>query len=184
MKTAAFLFCALTCTAAAAAPASRESVDHLIALGNSERVIELVRAQQRKMIDSMVDRMAQQKKLTPEQAERAHAAARKTFDAVGEELAWDKLEPLMAQVYMETFSEEEIQGLIAFYESPTGRAFVEKMPQATQRAMQLIQARVGPAIERAQAAVRDQMGNSATPAAVPGATPATPSTPPRGPSAQ
>ena len=36
-----------------------------------------------------------------------------------------RMEPLIA----DTFSEEELQGLVSFYESPTGQSFVSKSPQ-------------------------------------------------------
>jgi uncharacterized protein len=75
-----------------------------------------------------------------------------------EEMTWDKLRPVYVQIYQESFTQEEIDGLIAFYESPAGFAFVEKMPFVMQKSMSIMQSRsprprsrqlvVNPSIER------------------------------------
>ena len=43
-------------------------------------------------------------------------------------MTWDKLRPLYVRIYQESFTQEEIDGLIVFYESPAGIAFVERWP--------------------------------------------------------
>ncbi len=55
---------------------------------------------------------------------------------------WDKLKPEYAQLYMETFTQEEVDGLLAFYRSPAGRAMIEKMPLLMNKSLQLSQARM------------------------------------------
>lgn len=42
-------------------------------------------------------------------------------------------------IYQETFEQEEIDGLDAFYGSPAGQAFVAKMPVVMQKSMSLLQ---------------------------------------------
>ena len=39
-----------------------------------------------------------------------------------------KLSPLQVKIYNDLFTDDEIDGLLAFYESPTGRVMIEKMP--------------------------------------------------------
>ena len=48
---------------------------------------------------------------------------------IREELSWARLKPDFAAIYAETFSQHEIDGLIAFYQGPIGSALVAKMPQ-------------------------------------------------------
>ena len=36
---------------------------------------------------------------------------------VQEELAWDKLEPIYVRLYQESFSEEEVKDIVAFYKT-------------------------------------------------------------------
>ena len=49
------------------------------------------------------------------------------------------LKPKIAGIYRETFSQEELDGLIAFYESPVGRAYIAKMPVAMAKTMAMSQ---------------------------------------------
>jgi len=42
---------------------------------------------------------------------------------------WPEMKRLAANAYAETYSEEELSGLVDFYQSPAGRAFLEKEPK-------------------------------------------------------
>lgn len=96
------------------------------------------------MLDSMYALMQQSmqqsitqsiagKSLTPEQQRIMDAVPAKVFAAMRSELNWDKLEPQYVQLYTESFDQSEIDGLIAFYEGPAGRAFIDKMPTVLQK---------------------------------------------------
>ena len=54
------------------------------------------------------------------------------------ELDWSRMEPKMVEVYRNTFTAAEIEGMLKFYDSPVGRSVIVKQPQATQQLMQLI----------------------------------------------
>jgi hypothetical protein len=173
-----------------AEPASPASVERLLAVAHTEELFRGVQERQRVVTDSVLrqveaSRARQGRPLSPEAQARMRAAAEKARAAMLVEMGWDKLRPLIVQVYSESFSEEEIQGLIAFYESPTGRMFVERMPQVTERTMRVIGERMGPMMQRLQRSIiEDASIAPAAPSpalsASPGAsaTPATPSTAP------
>jgi hypothetical protein len=52
---------------------------------------------------------------------------------------WAKFEPAAIDAYSRTFSQKEIDGMLAFYRSETGRAVLEKIPALTQAMMQNVQ---------------------------------------------
>jgi len=54
-----------------------------------------------------------------------------------EDLSYDKLEPEYIKIYQDTFSEEEIQGMITFYETPVGQSVITKMPLIMQNRWEL-----------------------------------------------
>jgi hypothetical protein len=54
------------------------------------------------------------------------------------ELDWSRMQPQMVEVYRNTFTPAEIEGMLRFYDSPVGRSVIVKQPQATQQLMQLI----------------------------------------------
>ncbi len=59
---------------------------------------------------------------------------------------------MFTEIYQESFSQEEIDGLIAFYASPAGRAYIDKMPLVMQKTMTVMQSRMPAMIERMRAA--------------------------------
>jgi hypothetical protein len=79
---------------------------------------------------------------------------------IRDELSWTKLKPEFAAVYAETFSQEEVDGLIAFYSSPLGKALLQKTPMLAQRSMQMMQRRIGPMMERVMRIVREESAKS------------------------
>lgn len=71
------------------------------------------------------------------------------------ELSWDKMKDLYIQVYSETFTQEDINGLLEFYGSPAGKAFVAKMPMVMQRTMTLMQEKMGPMMRNMEQSLRE-----------------------------
>ena len=61
---------------------------------------------------------------------------------VKEQLNWTDLEPIMIEVYRDTFTQHEIDGMLRFYRSEAGQAVINKLPTATQESMARIQGRV------------------------------------------
>ena len=47
---------------------------------------------------------------------------------MNEALNWQKLKPRMLQIYNESFTEDEVSGILQFYRSPAGRAMLDKTP--------------------------------------------------------
>jgi hypothetical protein len=54
-----------------------------------------------------------------------------------------KAKPALAKVYTDTYTEEEIDGILAFYKSPAGKAFLQKMPEVMQRSMPVMMKMMG-----------------------------------------
>jgi uncharacterized protein len=78
---------------------------------------------------------ARQKKIVEELQTRIMAL-------VKEQLNWTDLEPIMIEVYRDTFTQHEIDGILKFYRSQAGQAVINKLPTATQESMARIQSRV------------------------------------------
>jgi hypothetical protein len=62
---------------------------------------------------------------------------RKVMDLMSEEFSWDKMKGDYITLYAETFTEQEMKDIIAFYRSPSGKSFVDKQPELSRRAMEL-----------------------------------------------
>ncbi len=86
---------------------------------------------------------------TPQQRARQQAALEKIAKISKERML--KIRPDLVKVYAETFTDEEIDGMLAFYETPAGRASVTKIPLINTRMAGLIQAEMnalGPEINK------------------------------------
>lgn len=57
-------------------------------------------------------------------------------------LAWDKLKPEMISLYTGAFSEQELNELIAFYQSPLGGKLLDHLPVITMESARLTQRQV------------------------------------------
>jgi hypothetical protein len=67
-----------------------------------------------------------------------------------EVLDWKKLEPIYVRIYQKTFTQQEVDGMIAFYKTPAGQAVIGKMPAAMQTTIDEMQALMGPVMQKLQ----------------------------------
>lgn len=67
------------------------------------------------------------------------ATDKRVLDIIMKELDWENTKTGYIKMYAELFTEDEIKGLITFYESPIGQVFVKKQPELNQKSMLLSQ---------------------------------------------
>ena len=149
--------------AAHAAMPSDASVDRLLEVMRAQQNFEGMLRNLEPMMHQGMAAAMQGRTPTPEQQRAMDNTAASFAKVMREEFSWEAMRALQAQIYRETFTQEEIDGLIAFYESPIGQAFVDKMPIAMQKSMSLMQARIGPMIARMTAAMRDAARSAVLP---------------------
>ena len=109
------------------APASQESIDRLLVDAKVEKMLDTMLVNIDQVMRRSMEASTQDRQLSPEQRRVIDATAARFARVMREEMTWDKLRPLYVQIYQESFTQEEIDGLIVFYESPAGVAFVEKL---------------------------------------------------------
>ena len=137
------------------APPSQESIDRLLVDAKVEQLLDTMLANVDQVMRRSMETSTQGQQLSPEQRQAVDGAAAKFVQVMREEMTWDKLRPLYVQIYQESFTQEEIDGLIAFYESPAGVAFVEKMPVVMQKSMSIMQSRMATMMEKMKAAMKE-----------------------------
>jgi hypothetical protein len=94
-------------------------------------------------MQSVVKAQMAQADLTPEQRQQAEAMQQKMMALIAERLSWEKAKPAYIKIYADTFTEGEIDGILAFYKSPAGQAMLDKMPQLMQKSMEVGQQLMG-----------------------------------------
>ena len=78
-------------------------------------------------------------------------------------MSWQRMKPLYVQLYQDTFEQDEVDGLLAFYTSPTGQAFLNKMPVVMQKSMALSQSLMQSALPKMTAAMKEALSEAKIP---------------------
>jgi hypothetical protein len=109
---------------------------------------------------------------------KASDESMKIFDLVQGELSWEKMKDRYITLYAETFTEEDIQGIIDFYKSPAGVAFLAKQPELMKRTMALNQQLMAEIMPKMQALIAEShKGPGAKPTPAKAAAPVQPTVP-------
>ena len=136
---------------------STESIDELMRLTKADKVLEsvapLIEGQMRAGIESSIG----SKPMTADQKKFMESFVAKMVVVVKDELNWNNFKDINLQIHRETYTQGEVDGMIAFYKTPTGQAMIAKMPLMLQKTMGLMQQRMGPMIQKMQAAVAESI---------------------------
>ena len=62
--------------------------------------------------------------------------------------------PMFVKAYADTFTDSEIDAIVAFYKTPAGKAMIEKQPALTAKIMQTIQAQMADLMPQIEAIMR------------------------------
>jgi len=128
----------LICGAAVAAnnaPVSDASIRELLEVTNAQQMIEGMKGQMTGMMNAAMQNATKDQTITPERQVILDRMRTKMSAVVADTLNWDQLLPLYLRTFRASFTQDEIDGVIKFYKSPAGRAYVKKMPLAMQNVM-------------------------------------------------
>ena len=144
-------------------------IHELLMLTKVERTLVQMQQQNLEQIKSSVFQQMFPVKLTPDQKAQADSLADKVAAVMAKALSWNDLEPEYTKIYAETFTEQQINDLLAFYRSPTGQVIVDKMPVLLKQSTVIVQKRVASVNPELQSILKDFMANAAksTPSATP-----------------
>ncbi len=141
---------ALTALLSLAAFMPAASAQALAKEAKINRILNLSGSQS--MLDEMIRGVTLQNEATlksiagpdasPERVAKAQEMMTKVMALVRGQISWEKMRPLFVKLYDETFTDEEITGLLAFYETPAGRSYLTKIPTMTQKMMALAQSQM------------------------------------------
>ncbi len=67
-----------------------------------------------------------------------------------EDMSWAKMEPLIVDIYDRNFTEKEINDMLVFYKTETGKSLLLKMPAVMQESMQISQTLMQTSIPKIQ----------------------------------
>jgi len=153
----------------AVGPASAQVDSHLqaakdlLAASNAdqmaEKMIDVVFSQ----VEAPFKQMAEQLEISEEQEPIFERYRGRLLELMKEEMSWEEMEPGLAELYAEYYSEEELLELTQFYLSPIGKKFLSKMPEVMQESMRMSQAMIQdflPKLQELQMELQDELAQS------------------------
>lgn len=132
-----FLAMAVVCGSVAWAGESEhlQRAEEALAAMNVQESIEQSFAAAKRMQKAQLGSM----NLSAADAEKTREVQAEIMKLIEEEFSWERVKPEYVKLYADLFTEDELAGLIAFYQSPVGKAFVSKMPTLMERSAELTQ---------------------------------------------
>ncbi len=144
-----FILAASVCCGAfaqASQPASKASIEQLLEITETKQMYEATMQEMTKMVDQSTARIMN--RIPAEKQAKFKKAMVQLDTIIKEEMSWDKMKSQYVQIYMETFTQQEIDDLAAFYQTPSGKSFIKKQPMVIQRTSAISQEKMGVMMER------------------------------------
>ncbi|MEZ5499982.1 MAG: DUF2059 domain-containing protein [Steroidobacteraceae bacterium] len=124
-------------------PATDDSIRQLIEITEASKMMDATYSQVDAMMQNSMKEAAGGATFTPQQQKILDDMRGQVMAVLQDEMRWDNIEPYIISIYKQTFSEEEVQGLLDFYRSKAGQAMIRKMPTLMQGTMNMIQDQMG-----------------------------------------
>ncbi|MGA1981350.1 MAG: DUF2059 domain-containing protein [Acidobacteriaceae bacterium] len=159
----------------------RAKAEEMMSLLHTERQVEQNADAIMKQVSDVADQ-AIGPNPTPDAKAKAADFEKQARQMVDDQVSWKVIQSQFTDIYAKSFTDEELDGIIAFYKSPAGSALLTKMPDINQQISQFAGGRVQAMRPQLQQLFTDFKKNLAPPppflGPVPPAAPAAPSTPP------
>ena len=113
--------------------------ERFLKLANADKLTTPVYAQ--------VQQLCEQAKAPAKKAvlESYTARANQALDST---IGWEKIKPEMVKLYTDNFTEDELEGLIKFYQSDLGKKMIATLPRLSAQSAQLTQAKLEQAVPK------------------------------------
>ena len=105
----------------------RAKAEQLIATQNTEKNIRQIAANIASQLSDAADRAAGPD-ATADQKARVEDFKKQAAQLVEASVGWDAMKPALIDLYAKTFTEDQLDQILAFYKTPAGATLLEKMP--------------------------------------------------------
>lgn len=113
----------------------RAVAEELLILTNADKMLKPMLKQMETMMEKQFVQMDAPEELKPVLKKYTG----KMVKLMEEELGWAKMKKDYIDVYVKTYSEEELRAIAEFYKSSSGKTFIEKMPKLMKESMEISQ---------------------------------------------
>jgi uncharacterized protein len=142
---------------AVSAPASEKSIKELLQVMKVSATLDSMMSQIDSLMKSSVQAALQDRSMTKDEQKMMDTMMQKVSAKVKELLTYEKLEPVYIRIYQNSLNQAEVDGMIAFYKTPSGQAVINKLPLITKTSMEEVQKMMVPMMQEIQKEVAKTM---------------------------
>jgi hypothetical protein len=144
---------------AAAQQPSEAQVDRLLEVMRAKETLDATLPQVQAMQQQMVAQMTADQDLDEEDRARINRMLESTNSSLATVLTWERMGPMYRDIYAQTFTADDVEAIIGFYESPAGQKTLDKMPQLMQNTMNAVQQLVMPLLQQLEQDIAAELGD-------------------------
>jgi hypothetical protein len=122
--------------APADAPASDATIRELIEVTHARDLMNSSMGQLDGLLEKAMKDALQGKNVNAEQEKIIAEFRARMVELLRAEMSWEKMQTTYFRMYRETFTQAELDGMLAFYKTDAGKALIAKMPRMMQSLMQ------------------------------------------------
>ena len=139
----------------------RAKAEELMTLLHTEKAVQAVSDNVMRQLSQVADKAAGATP-SPESKAKIEDFKKQASQTVETQVSWSALKTSFVDIYVKSFTEEELDGMIAFYKSPTGVALLDKMPEVNSQVQQIGQSHLQTLLPELQKMIAD-LNKSLTP---------------------
>jgi uncharacterized protein len=124
------------------------SVKQLLEVMQLHKSLNSISAQMDQIMEHAADQAAQGQPLTSNAKQSMERCRSDLHVLIRDDLSWEKMEPNYVEVYKKTFTQTEVNAMIAFYKTPIGQSVVTKLPMAMETSQKETMQTMRPMMER------------------------------------
>jgi uncharacterized protein len=136
-------------------PPSEASIRELLELGKVQKMLDSVAAKVDGLVKRAMEQAIEGKPVSEKVRQQIDKFETELMTAFKEEFTWEKMEPFYMRIYQKSLTQQEVDGMIAFYKTPAGEAVINKLPAILQNTMAEMQDMMRPMMQRVERMQQD-----------------------------
>ena len=138
---------------------TEKSIRELLLVTDAQKLSESSMSQIDDFMKTAMQQGLKGRSLTEEQQKQLDRSMAKIVQLYKDEMSWTKLEPMVIRTYQDSFNQQEIDGMLAFYRSPAGQAVIRKMPVVMRNMMGEMQKLMGPMMQKMMEGMKEDLAH-------------------------
>jgi hypothetical protein len=151
----AILICVSVSAVRADEASKAAKVEEFFKVSHTEEMLTQVMAMMRNQAKSGMMQKMLDVAPTAEQTKANDQLQDKLATILSKALSWEKLKPAYVKLYASAYTEEELDGILAFYKSPAGQALIANSPSVMAKASEIVQQQLASAMPEIQQLLKE-----------------------------